>query len=313
VTDTATIRDEVAQALLDRREVEAIAVHPHPYRTSHWLADLNVAYADGSFESLVLKDLGPDSLGRSTGDAKPAFAHDPLREIEVYRTVLTDARLGTAAFRGAVVDPSRRRFWLVVERVEATELWQLGSPESWCRAAAWLAGMHSQLLDAASDHFVRWTPDYVATWISRASEFCADAAVGVAARRSAELTERLLALPAGFVHGELYASNVLVDERSGRVCPVDWEMAGVGPLLLDLAALTSGAWTAKQRREIAAAYWRRAESTMSLDELLAELDVCRLYVALQWLGWSRDWTPPPEHAHDWLSDVRVLVEEVGLA
>jgi hypothetical protein len=22
--------------------------------------------------------------------------------------------------------------------------------------------------------------------------------------------------------------------------------------------------------------------------------------------------PPPEHAHDWLADVRVLVEEVGL-
>jgi aminoglycoside phosphotransferase (APT) family kinase protein len=313
VTDTATIRREVAEALLDRREIEAIALHPHPYRTSHWLAGLEVTYADGSFESLVLKDLGPDSLGRSAGEAKPAFAHDPLREIEVYRNVLSDARLGTAAFRGAVVDASRRRFWLVLERVEATELWQLGSPESWCRVAAWLAGMHSQLRDVASDHFARWTPDYVAHWISRASEFCSDTAVAVAARRSAELTERLVALPAGFVHGELYASNVLVDERSGRVCPIDWEMAGVGPLLLDLAALTSGAWTVGERREIAAAYWRRAQTILSLDELLAELDVCRLYIALQWLGWSRDWKPPPEHDHDWLADVRVLVEEVGLA
>ena len=27
-----------------------------------------------------------------------------------------------------------------------------------------------------------------------------------------------------------------------------------------------------------------------------------LLVALQWLGWSDDWTPPPEHRHDWLSE-----------
>jgi hypothetical protein len=313
VTDIATIRDEVAEALRDRGVVAAIVLRPHPYRTSHWLAALDVTYADGAFESLVLKDLGPDSLDRSARDVKPAFAQDPLREIEVYRSVLADSRLGTAAFRGAIVDPSRHRFWLLVERVDARELWQLGSRESWCRSAAWLAGMHSQLRDAASDHFLRWTPDYVATWISRADEFCADPAVALAARRSADLTERLLALPVGFVHGDLYASNILVEERSGRVCTIDWELAGVGPLLLDLAALTSGAWTADERRDLVAAYWQCAESTLSLDELLTELDVCRLYLALQWLGWARGWTPPAEHAHDWLSDVRVLVEQVGLA
>ncbi len=311
--EAASIGDEVVDALLDEREVESIAVGPHLYRTSHWLACLDVAYTDGSCESLVLKDLGPGALGRAARGTKPDFAHDPLREIEVYRTVLAGARLGTAAFRGAVVDPSRRRFWLVVEKVEATELWQLGSLDAWCGAAAWLAGMHSQLRDAVSEHLVHWTADYIQAWISRAGQFCDAAAVGVAGRCSAELAERLLSLPAGFVHGELYASNVLVDERSGRVCPVDWEMAGVGPMLLDLAALSSGAWTGDERRELATAYWRRAGSSTSLEELLVDLDVCRLFIALQWLGWSRGWTPPSEHAHDWLSDVQVLVEEVGLA
>ena len=62
-------------------------------------------------------------------------------------------------------------------------------------------------------------------------------------------TERLLALPVGFIHGELYPSNVLVGERTGRICAVDWEMAGIGPLLLDLAALTSGAWTQRAQRD----------------------------------------------------------------
>ena len=172
--------------------------------------------------------------------------------------------------------------------------------------------MHSQQHDTGSEHLVRWTEDYIWAWIARAGRFCDDAAVGKAVQRSGELAERLLSLPAGFLHGELYASNVLVDERSGRVCPVDWEMAGVGPMLLDLAALASGSWRGEERRAIATAYWQVARCSMTLDELLAALDVCRLYIALQWLGWSRGWTPPAEHAHDWLSDVRVLVEEVGL-
>jgi hypothetical protein len=306
VKEATAFRDEVAQVLAGGKKVEDVVLQPHPYRTSHPLAALDVAYADGSRESLVLKDLG------AICDAKPAFAHDPLREIDVYRHVLSHARIGTATFRGAVVDPSRHRFLLVVERVDGTELWQLGALDRWRLVAGWLADMHSRLRMAESAHFVRWTPQYVATWIWRARAFSRDAAVDLAARRADELTERLLALPTGFVHGELYPSNVLVDIPTGRVCAVDWEMAGVGPLLLDLAALTSGAWTARERRELAAAYWQRSDTTMSFDELLAELEVCRLFVALQWLGWSRDWTPPPEHAHDWLSDVRVLVEEAGL-
>jgi aminoglycoside phosphotransferase (APT) family kinase protein len=305
--DGATISAELAPALIGRRDVREIVVEPHPYRTSHWLAALEVGYADGSSESLVLKDLG------SLGEARPAFVHDPLREIDVYRRLLPGARLGTASFRGAVVDPSLGRFWLVIERVRATELWQIGSFESWLRAAGWLAEMHVRLKDAESEHLTRWTREYIGTWIARARALSRDAAVVLAARRAAELTERILALPAGFVHGELYPSNVLVDEPSGRVCAIDWEMAGVGPLLLDLAALTSGNWNERERRQLTDAYWRGANTTSSFDELVVELDVCRLLVALQWLGWSRRWTPPPEHAHDWLADVRMLVEEVGLA
>jgi hypothetical protein len=310
--ETSALRDEVALALRDGPEIETIALHPHAYRTSHQLVNVDVMYTDGSSESLVLKDLGPKSLVDASG-AGPAFARDPVREIEVYRDLLARAGLGTAALRCARVDTSRPTFWLLIERVEATELWQVGSADAWCSVATWLADMHLQLRDASSGHLVRWTPGYAASWIERAGQLCSDAAVQAAARRSDDLAERLLALPVGFIHGELYASNVLFDERGGRICPVDWEMAGVGPLLLDLAALTSGAWTEHERREIAAAYWRRAGSAASFDQFLADLDMCRLHIALQWLGWSGDWVPPPEHAHDWLADVRMLVERVGVA
>ena len=57
----------------------------------------------------------------------------------------------------------------------------------------------------------------------------------------------------------------------------------------------------------------RTGSAASFDEFLADLDVCRLQIALQWLGWSRRLDAPPEHAHDWLADVRGLVGEVGFA
>jgi aminoglycoside phosphotransferase (APT) family kinase protein len=39
------------------------------------------------------------------------------------------------------------------------------------------------------------------------------------------------------------------------VCPVDWEMAAVGPGLVDLAALSAGGWTAPEREALALAYY----------------------------------------------------------
>ena len=33
-----------------------------------------------------------------------------------------------------------------------------------------------------------------------------------------------------------------------------------------------------------------------------ERAAARLHLAVQWLGWSRDWTPPREHATDWLGE-----------
>jgi aminoglycoside phosphotransferase (APT) family kinase protein len=137
------------------------------------------------------------------------------------------------------------------------------------------------------------------------------------------VVERLTALPVTFVHGEFYASNVLVhglaqeEEGEGlRVCPVDWEMAAVGPGLIDLAALTAGGWTADEREALALAYhaafvphenWPPAP-----EAFLVALDYCRLHLAVQWLGWSPGWSPPPEHAQDWLDEALGLAEKLGL-
>src|SRR5207244_7203663 len=112
------------------------------------------------------------------------------------------------------------------------------------------------------------------TWMGRAQKFL-DAArqssresdrkgMEWIAGRYSQVVERLLTLPLTLIHGEFYPSNILVHEietcRSRltgdtvRVCPVDWEMAAVGPGLIDLAALTAGAWTDEEKTALALAY-----------------------------------------------------------
>jgi hypothetical protein len=79
-------------------------------------------------------------------------------------------------------------------------------------------------------------------------------------------------------------------------------MAAVGVGLVDLAALVTG-WSGDEFAAIVAAY-------SGVDDLA--LAACRLHLALQWLGWSSDWTPPPAQAHDWLGEARAAAERLGL-
>jgi thiamine kinase-like enzyme len=86
------------------------------------------------------------------------------------------------------------------------------------------------------------------------------------------------------------------------VAPVDWEMAGIGPGVLDVAALLSG-WGDEQRSAIVAGY-----GVVPAEALAA----ARLHIAMQWLGWSPGWTPPPEHARDWLAEALGAARELGI-
>ena len=262
--------------------------HPYPYETSHPLEELEVELADGSALRLIRKDLAQPT------SSKPAFLHDPTREIETYRLILEPAALGTARFYGAD-GPA-----LLVEKVDGTELWQVGKLESWQRVAAWLARMHAALVDYTHrPHLLRYDGDFYRLWLARAKEIGGELGpIGAAYEKA---IERLLALPQTVVHGEFYPSNVLV--AGGRICPVDWEMAGAGPGLLDLAALTGGAWGEGERAAIVSAYG-------DVDE--ESLDCCRLHLAVRWLGWSAAWSPPSEHARDWRREALELAWRLGV-
>jgi hypothetical protein len=309
--DDAVIRDELLQ--LDPRFAHAdIVIRPYGYRTSHRLAELDVHHGDGTRERLILKDLGVHSLDEDARRAKPAFLVEPVREIEVYRDILANAELGTASCRGAIVRPAEDRYWLVLELLPGVELYQTGALQDWCAAASWLAQLHRRVKLAETPHLVRYDRDALSIWIDRAVSFSGKPLLAHLAPRFDELLDSLLGFPQGFMHGELFASNVIVDTAAKRVSAIDWETAGLGPQLLDLAALTAGNWTAADRTAMALAYRDAAESEASDDAFLRDLDISRLFVAVQRLGWSQNWTPPQEHAYDWASDVSIIGRKLGL-
>ncbi|HWO82785.1 MAG TPA: aminoglycoside phosphotransferase family protein, partial [Solirubrobacterales bacterium] len=296
---------------------------PSPYRTSFPIEELRFELAGRGAVRVGFKQLGWDRLEPAAQLAKPRFLHDPEREPEVYRALLPGAPAGPPEFLGAVLEDERR--WLFVEWVEGRELFQVGERELWEESARWLARFHVALAPEVErcrrearllDH----DAGFHRRWIERAREFAPDPQpVERLAARHEQVVEALLAQPRTVLHGEFYASNVLVASDSHptrlgrnsdtRIAPVDWELAAVGTGLSDLAALVSG-WPEEDRASIAAAY---ASQPGVPPFSPRDLDLARLQVAIQWLGWAPpEWEPPEGQRHDWLGEALALAEELEL-
>src|SRR5215207_129096 len=95
----------VLQLLLNRENrAERPLVHlvrrPSAYRSSYALEELEIVRADGTRLNLMFKDLSPARLSLDARRAKPPCLCNPLREIELYRTLLAEHELGTARLYG---------------------------------------------------------------------------------------------------------------------------------------------------------------------------------------------------------------------
>lgn len=305
---------------------------PFAYSTSYALERVSVVLTSGEGLTLIFKDASRDALFASAHAAKPSFLYDPRREIETYRKILMPNSLTTPTCFGALIDHSIDRYWLFIEYVPGWTLFEV-EEGLWIEAARWLADLHArfavgdELEDLArTAHLLVYDRSFYKLWPVRALDLLARSSASrsqlQALKRIVDrydvAVERLLSLPYTFIHGEYFASNVLIHTTPGghRVCPIDWEMAATGPGLIDLAALTAGKWTDEQRDRMALAYWTdscSADATRPCQTQFAEdLDYCRLHVAMQWLGWSEVWRPPPEHAYDWLQEAVHLGERLGL-
>lgn len=336
--DTAELRAALEQELSTfygrLTRIAELRRSPSSYRSSFGLEELGVVLEDGTQLALMFKNLSPRSFHDAARRAKPDFLRNPLREIEAYELILPVQPFETATLYGAVVAPQIDRYWLFLEKVPGIELYQVGTFDSWRRLAGYLARFHGaytadRALQVRLTQTLRYDGAFYHIWLRRARAFLSKAALPTPTRRKFdrlterydEVIDRLLALPCTVIHGEFFPSNILVQETTEglRLCPVDWEMAALAPGLIDLAALVAGSWSEAEKLELAMAYYESiADPSMKLGwppseaAFLTALDCCRLHVAVQWLGWSNSWSPPPEHAQDWLAEALRLAKRLGL-
>lgn len=295
------------------QRVERLERRPFEWWSTFPIEGITATLADGSTVELVLKQTGRASLDDELRAVKPELLDDPLRELHVYRDVLAGAGLGTACLYAGGAAPDGATAWLLLEYVDGDRLTLVGDPETWRAAVRWLARFHASHGGRTAAHVRRLDETEFLTWLRRAREFHDAPELARIERRYGDVLERLLALPHGLVHGEFYGSNIVVANGGGgsRVCPVDWELAGVGPQLIDLASMIVGDWTAEERDALVGAYHEEAIGGPPAADRLRDLDCCRLHLALQWLGWA----PPPDPLHDadeWLREAVETAERVGI-
>jgi aminoglycoside phosphotransferase (APT) family kinase protein len=291
-----SVSDRELRPVLERawgRAVPTVRRQPWEYTSS---TPIEVLEADGC-PPLLFKNLS------ERGSSAPAALVDPGREIEVY------ARFGPGLDApdcvAAVCRPGRA--WLFLERVDGVPLWQSADDGAWLAAARYLARLHRVPAPARTGRLLICGSTHLDAVIDRALAtpgLSVPRQVASAARRAVRV---LSGGPASLLHGEFYPANVLVQSTpvGARVRPVDWEMAGIGPGVLDLAALISGDHEPRLRDLMVTAY--RDELGAEPETLSATLAAARLLIAMQWLGWDAGWTPPPEHAHDWAREAQALV------
>jgi len=298
---------------LDRRRSE--------YSSSFTIEILEITFQNGNILPVVFKNFSKNSMISESRDIKNQFFYHPEREVAVYRNILSKGDLNTARFYGSVVDKSADRYWLFIEKVPGLEMYQVGEFETWRQVARWLVAFHGVFADQAGELCKRaplllYDREYFQLWPQRALVNLNDRSPGIRAMIEKVLSrydgviERLLQLPITLLHGDFYASNILAQPigNGTRICPVDWDMAALGPGLIDLAALISGQWHKPERNALIEAYLGRepTESTRT------DIACCQLHLAIQWLGWSPNWRPPEAHRQDWVSQAAELAERLDL-
>jgi thiamine kinase-like enzyme len=153
------------------------------------------------------------------------------------------------------------------------------------------------------------------SWHRRAVAARLPQRVLVAHRRSCA---RLGLVPRTPIHGDAYASNIIVRRAPCRLEPevwfIDWELIGIGPAVLDVAALVAGSWSQTAVESMARAYFDATTELhgggQSWDDWIRDLTAARLYVCVQWLCWSREWEAPEAHRHDWLAEAERIAQRI---
>jgi aminoglycoside phosphotransferase (APT) family kinase protein len=230
------------------------------------------------------------------------------RERYVYQTVLAGRDLGTPTLYGVVWGEPAGRHWLLLEFVPGRTLRE--SPmEDWIAAAGWLGRMHGAM--AGQEAWLAG-PGFLASYDETYFRDMAERARQAVRQRSGSLHHRLVAVLDGYgamierfcaggrtlVHGSYRPKNILIDTRVRpvRVCPVDWELAAIGPQFHDLACIANEVDRRPVIERFCEAYAKGARAAglpvPEAGEMLAGLDPLRLHRVLRSLARSVQWAYP---------------------
>ena len=257
---------------------------PSP-RASTYLAEIvRVRFADGSSERLLCKY----SSGVEIDRASPH--RGIVHEAAVYERVLHASPLSLPHVWGHFHDPVTGDFALVM-RFYAGGLSSAQASDAGgvTEAVRWLAALHAwaetriddpewRLLDRYDEAFYR-------RWLDRTCELARPLAAEcpwldtVAAAYRDRIPLLTTARPT-LIHGEFTPPNAFWAE--GRIMPVDWETAAVGPGEIDLAVYLFD-WDDDELDTLVAAYVdARWEGRWPAD-FAATLLAARLYVCFHWI------------------------------
>ncbi len=295
---TAGLRRYLAEPALHVRTLteQPLAQPRRPNHAALGVRGVQVEYTlyDQPFSlACVVKEL--------VGAGRPGLTNPGVREAGLYRSLALQLPMATPALIAADAAGS----WLVLEAVEAAESsgeWDLPTFQE---ALALLARLHERFWDLADDLSAY---PWLARPFSRDFEvhvYSAAQALGQVVRdewppqiaqspqilgtigqmifQADQIVQPLRALPSTLLHGDFWAGNIVCDD-TGDMVVLDWQLAAIGPGVLDLVVMIKTTeWAtgglpapaerlaARYRREIAKLLGRRwsdAEWSLLWDHAL---------------------------------------------
>ena len=103
------LESELSRFFGRRLNISSLERRLSEYCSSYIIEELDVTFDDGMTLQLIFKDLSKVALLSGAGSIKPSFFYNPLREIDTYRKILTQHKLGPRPQRVSTAHPKGRK------------------------------------------------------------------------------------------------------------------------------------------------------------------------------------------------------------
>ncbi len=293
---TAGLRRYFAEPAL---KVKSASEYPLSLRhQARQVRGLRVEYGVG-LESVLLDCVVKEPKGAS----RAGLAGAGRREVGVYQALAAHLPMPTPALIAA--DPLGD--WLVLEAVEADVAPDEWSADDYRRGVQTLAALHERFWNLAEDlSAYKWLARplagdfeiHVYAAAQAVEKMIVDdrprlitgsmnvlGAVGQMIAEVEQVAESLRAAPQTLLHGDFGPRNVAL-QSDGEMVVMDWQLAGLGPGILDLVTF------------ITTIRWERSELPVAADDLIALYrDEMEQRVGMRWS--DEEWAAHWDHALIW--------------